>query len=219
MHLLVVDDEPRLLSLLERGLRTQGFDVQAAAERRRGAVAGPRRSARAGGARRDDAGRGWVRAARGVAGRGARRAGDHAHRPVGRRGPDPRAGAGGGRLRCQALLVPRADRSHPRPDPPQVRAAGGASAALAAPAWTSTSGSSSHRWACSRCPSREFTLLAHLMRNAGQVLTRSQLAEGAWDALTTCGPTWSTCTSPRCARSSAPGAIETVRGVGYRMLG
>ena len=31
MHLLVVDDEPRLLSLLERGLRTQGFEVQAAA--------------------------------------------------------------------------------------------------------------------------------------------------------------------------------------------
>src|SRR6478609_6432002 len=30
MHLLVVDDEPRLLSLLERGLRTQGFDVQTA---------------------------------------------------------------------------------------------------------------------------------------------------------------------------------------------
>ena len=31
--------------------------------------------------------------------------------------------------------------------------------------------------------SREFTLLAYLMRNAGQVLTRSQLAEGAWDAV------------------------------------
>ena len=31
MHLLVVDDEPRLLSLLERGLRAQGFEVQAAA--------------------------------------------------------------------------------------------------------------------------------------------------------------------------------------------
>src|SRR6478672_3278000 len=30
MYLLVVDDEPRLLELLERGLRAQGFEVQGA---------------------------------------------------------------------------------------------------------------------------------------------------------------------------------------------
>ncbi len=65
--------------------------------------------------------------------------------------------------------------------------------------------------------SREFALLAHMMRNAGQVLTRSQLADGAWDAL---GDVRSNMVDVYVAglrQKLEPGSIETVRGVGYRL--
>ena len=66
--------------------------------------------------------------------------------------------------------------------------------------------------------SREFTLLAYLMRNAGQVLTRPQLAEGAWDAVTDVRSNMIDVYIAALRQKLAPGAIETVRGVGYRML-
>ncbi len=66
--------------------------------------------------------------------------------------------------------------------------------------------------------SREFTLLACLMRNAGQVLTRSQLAEGAWDAVADVRSNMVDVYIATLRQKLAPGAIETVRGVGYRML-
>jgi DNA-binding response OmpR family regulator len=64
---------------------------------------------------------------------------------------------------------------------------------------------------------REFSLLAFLMRGAGQVFTRQQLAAGAWDTL---GDVRSNMVDVYVAylRSKlGADAIETVRGVGYRM--
>jgi two-component system copper resistance phosphate regulon response regulator CusR len=56
------------------------------------------------------------------------------------------------------------------------------------------------------------------MRNAGQVLTRSQLAEGAWDAVADVRSNMIDVYIASLRQKLAPGAVETVRGVGYRML-
>ena len=65
---------------------------------------------------------------------------------------------------------------------------------------------------------REFTLLAHLMRHAGQVLTRSQLSEGAWDAVADARSNMVDVYIAYLRQKLGADAITTVRGVGYRML-
>ena len=55
------------------------------------------------------------------------------------------------------------------------------------------------------------------MRNAGQVLTRSQLAEGAWDTFADVRSNMVDVYVAGLRQKLAPGAIETVRGVGYRL--
>ncbi len=64
---------------------------------------------------------------------------------------------------------------------------------------------------------REFTLLAHLMRHAGQVLTRSQLSEGAWEAVADPRSNMVDVYIANLRQKLGAGAITTVRGVGYRM--
>ena len=64
---------------------------------------------------------------------------------------------------------------------------------------------------------REFTLLACLMRNLGQTLSRQQLAEGAWGSLAGVKSNMVDVYIAYLRQKLAPGAISTVRGVGYRM--
>jgi DNA-binding response OmpR family regulator len=64
---------------------------------------------------------------------------------------------------------------------------------------------------------REFNLLAFLMRGAGQVFTRQQLAEGAWDAIADVRSNMVDVYVAYLRAKLGPNAIETVRGVGYRL--
>ena len=64
---------------------------------------------------------------------------------------------------------------------------------------------------------REFTLLAYLMRHAGQVLSRSQLSEGAWDAAADVRSNMVDVYIAGLRQKLGADAIATVRGVGYRM--
>ncbi len=64
---------------------------------------------------------------------------------------------------------------------------------------------------------REFTLLAYLMRNLGQTLSRGQLVEGAWGSQAGVKSNMVDVYVAYLRQKLAPGAIETVRGVGYRM--
>ncbi len=64
---------------------------------------------------------------------------------------------------------------------------------------------------------REFTLLAMLMRSAGRILGRAQLAEGAWNAVGAARSNMVDVYIAYLRQKLPPGAIETVRGVGYRM--
>jgi DNA-binding response OmpR family regulator len=66
---------------------------------------------------------------------------------------------------------------------------------------------------------KEFDLLECLMRNAGRVLTRSELKELVWDfsfdARTKVVDLYVHYLRRKLARAGAPDVIETVRGVGY----
>ena len=64
---------------------------------------------------------------------------------------------------------------------------------------------------------REFSLLAFLMRGVGQVFTRQQLAAGAWDAIADVRSNMVDVYVAYLRAKLGPDAIETVRGVGYRM--
>ena len=64
---------------------------------------------------------------------------------------------------------------------------------------------------------REFTLLAYLMRHAGQVLTRSQLSEGAWDTVVDARSNVVDVYVAYLRQKLGTDAITTVRGIGYRM--
>jgi len=64
---------------------------------------------------------------------------------------------------------------------------------------------------------REFSLLAFLMRGVGQVFTRQQLAAGAWDAIADVRSNVVDVYVAYLRAKLGPDAIETVRGVGYRM--
>lgn len=66
-------------------------------------------------------------------------------------------------------------------------------------------------------PNREFTLLAHMMRHPGQVLTRSQLSEGAWGAAADARSNMVDVYIAYLRQKLGDDAIATVRGVGYRM--
>ncbi len=64
---------------------------------------------------------------------------------------------------------------------------------------------------------REFNLLAYLMRNVGQTLSRQQLVDGAWDSLTDVKSNIVDVYIAYLRQKLAPDSIETIRGVGYRM--
>ena len=216
MHLLVVDDEPRLLSLLERGLRTQGFDVQTAGSADEAlslARADPPTLAVLDVMMPGADGFELLEALRGVV------PGVPVIMLTARSAVEDRIHGlelGAVDYVVKPFSFQGADRSNPRPDPPQRRAAGGAverwnarldvyKRELESPLGVFT------------LSNREFTLLAHLMRNPGQVLTRSQLAEGAWDTLSDVRSNMIDVYVASLRQKLAPGTIETVRGVGYRL--
>jgi DNA-binding response OmpR family regulator len=68
-------------------------------------------------------------------------------------------------------------------------------------------------------PSREFVLLRHLMRQAGRACSRDELLADVWDT------DFDPCTNVvdvsvhRLRQKLGAGAIETVRNVGYRVVG
>ena len=68
---------------------------------------------------------------------------------------------------------------------------------------------------------REFRLLEELMRNAGQFVTRTMLLERIWDfhfdPQTKIVETHMSRLRAKLNEGNLPDAIETVRGVGYRV--
>ncbi len=64
---------------------------------------------------------------------------------------------------------------------------------------------------------REFNLLAYMMHGAGQVFSRTQLAEGAWETMTDIRSNIVDVYIAYLRAKVGQRAIETVRGVGYRM--
>jgi DNA-binding response OmpR family regulator len=216
MHLLVVDDEPRLLNLLERGLRTQGFDVQAAANADE-ALALARSDppalavldvmmSGADGFELLEALRGVVPGVPVIMLTARSSVEDRVHglelgavdyvvKPFSFRELTAR-------IRAQI-------RRDAEPQPELLRVGSARldvyRRELESPLGVFT------------LSSREFALLAHMMRNAGQVLTRSQLADGAWDALADVRSNMVDVYVAGLRQKLEPGAIETVRGVGYRL--
>jgi two-component system, OmpR family, response regulator len=217
VHLLVVDDEPRLLSLLERGLRAQGFEVQAAAGADQAlsmARADPPTLAvldvmmpGADGFELLEALRGVVPGVPVIMLTARSEVEDRIH---------------GLELGAVDYVVKpfsfreltariRAQIRRQTDTPGEILEAGSAKLDVYRRELESPVGMFT-------LSSREFTLLACLMRNAGQVLTRSQLAEGAWDAVVDVRSNMVDVYIATLRQKLAPGAIETVRGVGYRML-
>ncbi len=66
---------------------------------------------------------------------------------------------------------------------------------------------------------REFRLLETLMRHRGQVLSREQLLSHVWGYAHDPGSNVVDVYVGYLRRKLGPGAIETVRGMGYRMAG
>lgn len=68
---------------------------------------------------------------------------------------------------------------------------------------------------------KEFALLEYLMRNAGQVLTRTQITDHVWrydlDALSNVVDTYIHYLRDKIDRGSSNRMIKTVRGVGYKV--
>lgn len=65
---------------------------------------------------------------------------------------------------------------------------------------------------------REFSLLAYLMRHDGQVLSRQQLLTGAWETFADVRSNIVDVYVASLRQKLPPGAIATVRGTGYRMV-
>jgi DNA-binding response OmpR family regulator len=74
-----------------------------------------------------------------------------------------------------------------------------------------------------RLPEREAALLAHLMRHADRVCSRDELLSAVWeydhDPGTNVVQVYVGYLRRRLGRPGCPAAIETVRGVGYRLRG
>lgn len=70
---------------------------------------------------------------------------------------------------------------------------------------------------------REFALLEYLLRHPGQVLTRTQILNHVWgydfDPESNVVDVYVRYLREKLGRAGAPQAIETVRGVGYRVAG
>jgi DNA-binding response OmpR family regulator len=68
---------------------------------------------------------------------------------------------------------------------------------------------------------KEFALLEYLMRNAGQVLSRTQITDHVWrydlDALSNVVDTYIHYLRDKIDRGFSPPLIKTVRGVGYKV--
>jgi DNA-binding response OmpR family regulator len=69
---------------------------------------------------------------------------------------------------------------------------------------------------------REFDLLAYLMRHPGQVLSRGQILDAVWghdfDPETKVVETYVSTVRRKLAESGCPAPIETVRNAGYRLV-
>jgi DNA-binding response OmpR family regulator len=215
-HLLVVEDEPRLRSLLDRGLRAQGFDVRTASnadEALSSARAEPPALALVVVMMPGADGFELLEALRGVApgvpvimltARSAVEdrirgldtgAVDYVTKPFSFRELTAR-------IRAQL----RRDVEPPH----EVLRVNGANLDLFKRELQSPLG-------VFGLSDREFTLLAYLMRHAGQVLTRSQLSEGAWDAVADSRSNLVDVYIANLRQKLGAEAITTVRGVGYRM--
>jgi two-component system, OmpR family, response regulator len=216
MYLLVVDDEPRLLELLERGLRAQGFEVQGASSADDAlalARADPPAVAvldvmmpGADGFELLEALRGVVPGVPVIMLTARSSVEDRIHglelgavdymaKPFSFRELTARIRA---QLRRDSTPAPEVLEVGPvRLDIYRRE--------LESPAGAFT------------LPDREFTLLDYLMRHAGQVLTRPQLAGGAWDATADVRSNMVDVYIAYLRQKLPPETIETVRGVGYRI--
>jgi len=68
-------------------------------------------------------------------------------------------------------------------------------------------------------PGKEFALLRHLMRRAGEPCSREELRAEVWDTPFDTGTNVVDTSVHRLRQKLHPGAIETLRNVGYRLVG
>jgi DNA-binding response OmpR family regulator len=68
-----------------------------------------------------------------------------------------------------------------------------------------------------RLTPREFTLLEYLIRNAGRVVSKSEILDHVWDAALDTDPNTVEVYVGYLRRKLGHAALETVRGVGYRL--
>lgn len=216
MHLLVVDDEPRLLAMLERGLAAQGFEVVSASSADRALAL----------ARADTPamaildvnmpgpdGFELLEALRGLA------PGIPVIMLTARSDVEDRIH--GLELGAVDYVVKpfsfreltariRAQLRRETEQPSEVLRAGGIRLDLYRREAESPAG-------VFPLSDREFNLLAFLMRGAGQVFGRRQLAEGAWGAVADVRSNMVDRYVAYLRAKLGQDAIETVRGVGYRV--
>jgi DNA-binding response OmpR family regulator len=64
---------------------------------------------------------------------------------------------------------------------------------------------------------REFTLLEYLIRNAGRVVSKTEILDHVWDPAVETDPNAVEVYVGYLRRKLGHAALETVRGVGYRL--
>ena len=202
MRILLIEDEPAVARMVERGLTPHGHQVLVAVNRRRRIALRPHRADRSGPARHHAPRAGRPSGAGGDPAPAQQPAGDHADRPRRPRQQDQRARQRRRRLHHQTVRLRGAAGPHPGTDPPRRPAAVGrrSSAAICASTLPPIgSGAASSRSSCpaasSRCSS---TSLA--TRAGSSPASRSSPPSGS--TTSRASRTSSTSTSATCAPSS-----------------
>ena len=219
MHILLVDDDAELCSLLGEFLRREGFTVSCEHEGTRGLEHAAAARRRPGRARRHAAG---SRRFRDPAPPAAAEQSPGHHADGARRGcrPDRRARTGRGRLPAQAVQPARTGRAHPR-DPAALRAASAGPGGRIEVNGVALDPGTREVFAAGKrieLTTFEFDILEMLMRSAGRVLSRDALMENFYNRKATPFDRSIDMHISHLRKKLEHGEtiIKTIRGVGYQ---
>ena len=181
MRVLIVEDEVKMAGLIRRGLRARGDRRRRRDQGRGRALDGRGDRLRRDRARRDAAGHRRLRGLPAAARRRGLVADPDADRARRRPRPGRRPRRRRRRLPDQAVLLRRAARPAAGAGPPRRGRAPGRSCGSATCASTRRPGGSGAARPRSTLSAKEFAILETFMRRPGEVLSRFQLLEHAWD--------------------------------------
>ena len=216
-RILVAEDEQRIASFIDKGLRASGFAVDSGRRRAGRLRGGDVGRARPAGPRHRPAAPGRVRRPAAGCAAGGADPGDHPDRAVRRERHRRRAGQRRRRLHGQAVPVRGAAariRLRLRPD---ARRRSRPCCATATWRWTSAPGGRRPGAATVELSAREYALLEMLLRHAGQVLSREQILSQVWGYDFDPGSNVVDVYIRYLRRKVGAERIETLRGVGYRL--